>query len=318
MNEMIWRGVFPAVTTPFQDSGALDLDGFAAQIARQMEAGVHGIVVAGSLGEASTLSSSEKVALAKQALAVTSGRIPVLVGVADSNTISACRFAENLAAAGVQGLMVLPPLNYLADPEECAAHFRQIAEAANLDVMIYNNPVSYGIDVKPDQLAKLAEDARFVAVKESSDDIRRLTDIRNQLGDRYQLFCGVDNLAFESLVSGADGWVAGLVCAYPRETVALYHLALNGRLAEARALYRWFMPLLHLDVSPRLVQNIKAAMAFEGCGNEIVRAPRQTLSGKNRNRVLGILEAAQSQRDQIEGILEMKEAKEVTGESQLC
>ena len=318
MTDMIWRGVFPAVTTPFLESGALDLEGFATQISRQLDAGVHGIVLGGSLGEASTLSPSEKLSLAKQALAVTSGRVPVLAGVADSSTLSACRFAEDLASLGVQGLMVLPPLNYMADGDECIGHFRQIADACGLDIMVYNNPVSYGIDVTPDQLAELAADPRFVAVKESSDDIRRLTDIRNLLDDRFQLFCGVDNLAFESLVTGADGWIAGLVCAYPRETVALYNLTLNGCLNEARKLYRWFMPLLHLDVSAKLVQNIKAAMAFEGCGNEVVRLPRKALTGEARTRVLGILEKAREDREQIEDILEMKDAEEVHSESQLC
>lgn len=311
MSFPLWQGVFPAVTTPFKPDLSVDFDALGNQIEWQLANGVHGIILSGSLGEGSTLEDSEKIALVKTALEVTKGNCPVLLCLASSSTLNGCRLAEKAAHAGAAGLMVLPPLNYRSDAAETMAHFRQIAQAANLPIMIYNNPVSYGVDVSPQDLLTMADDPRFVAVKESSDDVRRITDLFNSVGNRYQLFTGVDNLAMESLVMGAHGWVAGLVCAYPRETVAIYNLIQNGCIAEARRIYRWFMPLLHLDVSAKLVQNIKLAQHFVGKGTEIVRPPRQILSGSEREAVMATLKRAQTAAAEIAPLLDLASAKGV-------
>lgn len=313
-----WEGVFPAVTTPFKPDYSLDLDLFASQVSWQLAAGVHGIIVSGSLGEASTLESDEKLELVKSASQVSAGKAPVLVCVSESSTLRACRFAEAAANAKADGLMVLPPLNYKADPKETINHFRAIADACDLPIMVYNNPVSYGIDVTPDQFQEMADNPQFVAIKESSDDIRRITDLFNAVGNRYQIFSGVDNLGMESVLMGAHGWVAGLVCAYPRETVAIYNLVLNGRLEEARQLYRWFMPLLHLDVHAKLVQNIKLAQEFVGQGNDTVRPPRAPLEGAERAGVMETLNRAKAAYENVSWILDLEDAKEVRHEGQLC
>ncbi len=291
-----WQGVFPAVTTKFTEDGRLDPGAQVRHTEAMIAAGVHGLIVCGSLGESSTLSPEDKLAVLCTVREAAGGRVPVLCGIAERATADACRFAERAAAEGADGFMLLPPMLYRSDRRETLTFLRTVAAATDRPIMLYNNPVAYGVDVTPEMFAELADEPRFVAIKESSDDVRRITDIVNLVGDRYRIFCGVDDIALEALLLGADGWVAGLVCAFPEETVALYELARAGRLAEARALYRWFMPLLHLDVSTKLVQNIKLAEAMVGLGTEHVRPPRLPLEGEERARVREIIAAALAKR----------------------
>lgn len=294
--EVNWSGVFPAVTTKFTADDALDYAEMERHFAAQLEAGVHGIIVTGSLGESSVLSLDEKQEILKVAVAVSAGRVPVLAGVAETTTAKARWSVEQGVKNGADGFMLLPGMLYKSDPRETMQHFRTVAQASEKPIMIYNNPVAYGVDVTPEMFEELADEPTFVALKESSDNVRRITDIYNRVGDRYRIFTGVDNLAFESLVLGAVGWVAGLVCAFPRETVVLYDLVQAGRIEEARTLYRWFMPLLHLDVSTKLVQNIKLAEAMVGLGNERVRAPRLPLVGAEREHVKQVIADALARR----------------------
>ena len=292
MQRADWRGVFPAITTKFDVKGGVNLAAVAADVAFQLDAGVHGIVCCGSLGEASTLDADEKIAIARAAKAAAGGRAPVILTIAEDSTRAAARMAECAAEAGMDGLMVLPAMRYVASPREVIAHYRAVAAASGLDTMIYNNPTAYGIDVTPAMLAEMADEKRFVAIKESSGDVRRITDLINLTGDRYALFTGVDDLALESLMLGAVGWVAGLVCAFPNETVALYDLVRAGRIDEARNLYRWFMPLLHLDVSLRFVQNIKLVEHLVRGTSLTVRAPRLELIGAEKAAVEAVVAAA--------------------------
>lgn len=294
-----WTGVLPAVTTKFTADDRLDIAEIERCFALQVEAGVHGLIVAGSLGEASTLEPEEKIEVLKTALRVANGRIPVLLTVAQGSTRAACKLAEDGARAGAAGFMVLPGIPYKSEPRETAAHYRTVARAGGLPVMIYNNPVAYGVDIPPAMLTELADEPLFTAIKESSDDIRRVSEIKSRCGDRFAVLTGVDNLALESLAMGADGWVAGLVVAYPRETVAIYELARAGRMAEAIAIYRWFRPLLDLDVSARLVQNIKLVEALVIGSNDRCRAPRIALEGTERARLTTIIEAAEARRPKL-------------------
>jgi 4-hydroxy-tetrahydrodipicolinate synthase len=287
-----WQGVFPAVTTRFNADQTLDRDGTAAGIRHQLDAGVDGIIVCGSLGEASTLLADEKLEVAAIAREVCAGRVPVLLTVAEDSTRAACTLARDAARQGIDGLMVLHGLRYLSDEVETVAHLRAVADAGGVPLMIYNNPIAYGVDVGVSALAELARDPLFVAVKESSGDIRRVTEIRRELGDRYRVFCGVDNLALEALMMGADGWVAGLCCAFPRETVAIHRAWREQRFDDALSIYRWFAPLLALDVSTKLVQNIKLAEAMVGVGTEHVRLPRLPLRGAERAAVVATVERA--------------------------
>ncbi len=287
-----WAGVYPAVTTKFKDDFSLDFDGMERHFSTQIDAGVHGMVVSGTLGENGSLSASEKQDVLRLAVSVSNGRIPVLAGVAENTTAEATRVVKKASRNGADGVMLLPAMLYPADERETLTHFRTVARTSDLPIMIYNNPIAYKVDVTPEMFAELAEEPAFVAIKESSDDVRRITDIYNQVGDRYQLFTGVDNIALESLMLGAVGWVAGLVCAFPKETVAIYELTKSGRIDEALSIYRWFMPLLHLDVSTKLVQNIKLAESIEGIGTETVRAPRLPLAGNERTRVTALIENA--------------------------
>jgi 4-hydroxy-tetrahydrodipicolinate synthase len=290
-----WRGVFPAALTQFGAGGELDRPATMSQLDALIAGGAHGLVLLGTLGENSSLEADEKRDVIRAAVERVAGRVPVLAGVAECTTAAACRFAADGERLGLNGLMVLPAMVYKSDPRETAAHFRAVAAASGLPVMIYNNPISYGVDLPPEALAELADEPKFVAVKESSDDVRRITDIVNLLGDRFAVFCGVDDLALEAILLGADGWVAGLVNAFPAETRKLWDLATTGRLAEARALYRWFMPLLHLDTHVKLVQYIKLAAQECGLGTEAVRMPRMPLTGAERDRVLRIIRAQRAQ-----------------------
>lgn len=287
----MWHGVIPAVTTKFNEDGALDMAEMERCFGLQMDAGCDGLIACGSLGEGPMLSHAERIEVLRLAKQV-SGARPALLTVAEAATRDACVLAEKAARAGADGLMVVPSTIYHSNHRETVVTLRAIAAAGDLPIMIYSNRLAYRVDVTCDMLEELADDARFVAVKESSDDIRRSTEIINRLGKRYDLFTGVDNLAFEALSVGAVGWVAGLVVAFPKETVAIYRLMKEGRSAEALAIYRWFRPLLDLDVSTYLVQNIKLAEALAIGSNERVRAPRLPLAGEQRVRVEAIVRAA--------------------------
>lgn len=296
MSNVRWQGVFPAVTSKFHADETLDFEAMRKHFSFLIDNGVHGLVTCGSLGEASTLTLEEKLAVTRCAVEVSGGRIPVLANVSETSTREALRFIKEAVALGVDGFMLMPSLIYVADSREAMQSIRTMAEAAAKPCMIYNNPVAYRVDLKPEHMAELADCKWLVAIKESSDDIRRVTDLRNALGDRYQLFIGVDDLSFEALALGADGLLAGLVTAFPRETVALYDLMKAGKWQEALALYQWFTPLLHLDVSTKLVQNIKLAETLAGVGNEHVRRPRLPLAGAERERCAAIIEAQLAKR----------------------
>ena len=287
-----WHGVFPALATQFQAGQSLDLAGTNQHLEKLLKAGVHGIIMLGTVGENCSLEYSEKLDVLRAAVQQVAGRVPVLTGVAECSTTLACRFAADAQKAGVDGLMVLPAMVYKSDPRETMAHFRAVAKATDLPILCYNNPVSYGVDITPAMFADLADEPRFVAIKESSENVRRITDLKNRCGDRYLLFCGVDDLILESVLLGATGWVAGLVNAFPEEAVLLWDLATRGKYEAALRIYRWFTPLLHLDTHPKLVQYIKLAMAETGLGSEIVRAPRLPLVGQEREDVLMIIRQA--------------------------
>jgi dihydrodipicolinate synthase/N-acetylneuraminate lyase len=285
----IWEGVLPAVTTKFNADFSIDRAWTQKNIEAQIAAGVDGIIVCGSLGEASTLSLDEKLEVVDIAVDASRGRVPVLLTIAENSTLDGCRQAENGVKHGAAGYMVLPGLRYVSDRRETLNHFRMVAAASPLPIMVYNNPLAYGVDVTPKMFAELADEPKFVAIKESAGDVRRFTELINATGDRYAVFCGVDNLAMEAILMGAQGWVAGLVCAFPDETVAIFRLLKAGRIEEARAIYRWFAPLLALDVSTKLVQNIKLAEAIVGLGTEPVRPPRLPLAGDERREVEALI-----------------------------
>ena len=294
----MWHGVIPAVTTKFNEDDSLDFAEMERCFKLQMDAGCDGLIACGSLGEGPMLSHEERIAVLRVAKQATGGR-PALLTVAEAATRDACALAEKAARAGADGLMVVPSTIYHTNHGETVATLRAIAAAGDLPIMIYSNRLAYRVDVTTDMLEELADDPRFVAVKESSDDIRRSTEIINRLGARYDLFTGVDNLAFEALAVGAVGWVAGLVVAFPHETVAIYRLMRAGRHSEARDIYRWFRPLLDLDVSTYLVQNIKLAEAMSIGSNERVRAPRMPLAGEQRARAERIIRTALETRPQL-------------------
>ncbi|MBI3209506.1 MAG: dihydrodipicolinate synthase family protein [Candidatus Solibacter usitatus] len=287
-----WSGVYPAVTTQFRPDESIDFEATARHLEALLKAGVHGLILLGSVGENTALDYDEKLAVLKQMLAVVKGRVPVLTGVAEITTRTACRFARDAEKAGVDGLMVLPAMIYKADRREALAHFRSVAHASGLPIMIYNNPPAYYVDTTPEMFVELMDEPTIVAIKESSDNVRRITDIVNLCGDRYILFSGVDDLVLESVLLGAKGWVSGLVNAFPHENRALWDLATSGRWEEARELYRWYTPLLHLDTKIKLVQYIKLCMAEVGLGSEVTRAPKLAIEGAEREEVLRIIRAA--------------------------
>ena len=292
MSDSPWRGVYSAITTKMDAHENADLAAVAADVAFQIEAGVDAVICCGSLGEASTLSADEKIAVGRAARDAAGGRVKVMMTVAEDSTRAGARLAERAAELDLDGLMVLPAMRYVSTPRETMTHFRTMARATDLPIMVYNNPVAYAVDITPAMFADLADEPNFVSMKESSGDVRRITDIVNRVGDRYAIFTGVDDVALESLMLGAVGWVAGLVCAFPRETVAIYRLAEAGRYAEAREIYRWFMPLLHLDVSHRFVQNIKVVEGIVRGTSTVVRAPRLELEGEELERIEETVAAA--------------------------
>lgn len=293
-----WAGVYTAITTKMDAAQEVDLAGVRADVAFQIENGVDGIICCGSIGEASTLTADEKMAIAGAVKEAADGR-PVLLTVAEDSTRAAVKLAEQAAAAGMDGLMLLPAMRYVSDRRETIQHFRTVARATGLPIMVYNNPIAYAVDITPEMFAEMADETNFVAIKESSGDVRRITDIMNTVGDRYDIFTGVDDLALESLMLGAVGWVAGLVCAFPRETVAIHKLVAAGRIPEALEIYRWFMPLLHLDVSLRFVQNVKLAEAIVRGTSTTVRQPRLELQGAERDRVETIVRTALAKRPDL-------------------
>ncbi|MEZ7846774.1 MAG: dihydrodipicolinate synthase family protein [Rhodospirillales bacterium] len=294
-----WSGVFPALMTEFNKDGSLDLDGTQRHIKSCMDAGIEGLVMLGTLGENASLRAEEKETVLKAAVEATGGKIPVLSGVAEYTTELGLEHAARAKRAGCEGLMVLPSMVYQQDQREGQAHFNAIANGANLPVMIYNNPVSYKLDMTPESFVEMSVNNNIVAVKESSNDSRRMTDMINACGDRYAMFCGVDDLVLENLMFGATGWVSGLVNSFPKEAVALYTYAKAGNMEEAVALYRWFMPLLHLDVDVKLVQYIKLANQMTSEGSEWVRRPRMELIGDERKKVEAIVQKALDTRPNI-------------------
>ncbi|WP_299779138.1 dihydrodipicolinate synthase family protein [uncultured Formosa sp.] len=285
-----WKGVMPAVTTKFTSDDKLDLKMFIKNIEAQVEAGVEGIILGGTLGEASTLNDDEKKILIETTVDFVNGKIPVIINVAEQTTKGAIEAANKAEKYGAAGLMMLPPMRYKANNRETVIYFSEVAKRTSLPIMIYNNPIDYGIEVTLDMFDELQKHENIQAIKESTRDISNITRIRNRFGNRYRVLTGVDTLGLESTLMGADGWVAGLVCAFPAETVAVYKLAKAGKLKEALEIYRWFLPILELDISPQLVQNIKLAEVYTGIGTEQVRAPRLPLHGAERTRVIKIIE----------------------------
>lgn len=291
--EFEWKGVMPALTTKFDENDNLDLDLFEKNVRAQLDAGVSGLILGGTLGEASTLEPDELKALTQKALEIANGSIPVILNVAEGSTRRAVKAVTTAEASGAKGLMLLPPMRYKPTGKETEAYIREIAGSTHLPIMVYNNPVDYGTEVTLDMFESLMKDCPNIqAVKESTRDVSNVTRIKNAFGDRLKILCGVDTLALESLAMGADGWVAGLVCAFPRETVAIYALAKAGQMDTALEIYRWFLPLLELDINPQLVQNIKLAEKMVGLGSEAVRRPRLPLFGTERQRVISVIERA--------------------------
>ncbi|MBX7134122.1 MAG: dihydrodipicolinate synthase family protein [Fimbriimonadaceae bacterium] len=284
---MHWHGVFPAITTPFKPDLIIDHEFLAKHVKWLVEAGCKGIVPLGSLGEAATLTFDEKVAILETC--VEAVQVPIVAGVSGLSTKEAVELAKAAKGAGCQGLMVLPPYVYRGDWRETRAHLEAIISATNLSCMLYNNPIAYGTDILPTQIAELAAHANLHAVKESSADIRRVTAIREILGDRLAIFVGVDDILLEGVEAGAVGWIAGLVSAFPKESVDLFNFAMEGRIQEARGLYEWFLPLLRLDTVPKFVQLIKLVQEEVGMGSERVRPPRLELVGPDREATLALI-----------------------------
>jgi len=307
-----WKGVMPAVTTKFDDFDQLDLEAFEINIRAQIDAGVHGIILGGTLGEASTLTLEEKRVLVRKTVSLTDGKVPVIINIAEQSTRSAIEMAKMAEEDGASGLMMLPPMRYKADDRETVTYFRKVAQSTVLPIMIYNNPVDYGIEVTLDMFEELLESCDNIqAVKESTRDISNINRIRNRFGDRLAILCGVDTLALESLLIGADGWVAGLVCAFPAETVAIYELSKAGRVEEAIEIYRWFLPLLELDINTKLVQNIKLAEVATGIGTENVREPRLPLAGEEREKVLEIIDQSLRTRPELPNYKKIRSIEQI-------
>ncbi len=291
MQKSDFRGVLPALTTKMTADQEVDLAAVKADVTFQIDAGVDGVIMCGSLGEASSLDRDEKIAIAKAAIETAAGRVPVLLTIAEDSTRNGAALAAEAERIGCEGLMVLPAMRYLADDREVVAHYRAIAAASGLPIIVYNNPIAYGIDISADMLREMADEPKFVAIKESTGDTRRINETIAALGDRYQLLTGVDDLALESLILGCNGWIAGLVVAFPRETVAIYRLLQAGRINEALEIYRWFLPLLHMDIGPKFVQNIKLVEHLVRGTSTVTRAPRLPLVGAELAHVTAVTQA---------------------------
>jgi 1-pyrroline-4-hydroxy-2-carboxylate deaminase len=289
MSKPTWTGVYPAVTTKFHEDQSLDLDLFVFNIKEQIKAGVHGIIICGSLGENGVLNNQEKFAMLSSAREAMGSELPLIMTVAECVTKDALAFVNESRTLGADGFMLLPPMRYPADDREAIYYMHKVADHGQLPTMIYNNPLAYRTFINLDMFADFAKNPLFESTKESTGDIRYMTDLINRFGTRFKIMSGVDNLALESLLMGADGWIAGLVDAFPRETVVIYELAKQGRIAEAREIYRWFFPMLELDVTTKFVQNIKLAEVATGLGSEWVREPRLPLVGAEREKVLNTI-----------------------------
>lgn len=283
--KILWKGVFPAVTTKFNSDESIDFELFSKNISAQIDAGVNGLILGGTLGESGVLTKAEKFELVTEAIKTVSGKIPVILNVAEQRTIDAVNYVKEAEKLGASGFMLLPPLRYQSDENETVEYISTVANATSLPIMMYNNPIDYKTEITLRMFEKLAVHQNIQSVKESTRDISNVTRMKNVFGDRYKILTGVDTLAMESLCMGADGWVAGLVCAFPKETVAIFNLIQEGKIAEARKIYQWFLPLLELDIHPKLVQYIKLAETLAGLGSENVRKPRLTLIGEERERI---------------------------------
>ncbi len=303
MMSFVWEGVFPALLTPFTRDEELDIRLFEKNLAAQAEAGVSGVIIGGSLGEASTITEAEKGLLVEAALRYPGKAFPVIVNIAEGSTHEAIRQARLAEQWGASGLMLLPPMRYKTDARETISFFSSVAAATGLPIMIYNNPIDYKVEVTLDMFETLSGIANIQAVKESTRDLTNITRMHNRFGNRFRLLCGVDTIAVEELLMGADGWVAGLADAFPRETVAVYRLVKGGKIEEARKIFRWFLPLLELDIHPKLVQYIKLAAAHTGLGSEYVRAPRLQLEGAERAGILRIIADAIATRPKLNDYL---------------
>jgi 4-hydroxy-tetrahydrodipicolinate synthase len=291
-----WSGVLPAAVTHFHGDQTLNLPATMQHVESMIAAGIHGLIMLGTVGENCSLEYHEKLEVLKATVQHVGKRIPVLTGVAECTTRLASRFAEDAAKIGIDGLMLLPAMVYKSDARETITHYRAVAKCTDLPIMCYNNPVSYGVDITPSMFLEMADEPKFIAIKESSENVRRITDLKNVCGDRYQLLCGVDDLVLESLLLGATGWVSGLVNAFPHENRLLWDLATSGKWNEAREVYRWYTPLLHLDTHVKLVQYIKLAVAECGYGSELTRAPRLPLTGAEREQILQVIRTAKANR----------------------
>jgi 4-hydroxy-tetrahydrodipicolinate synthase len=301
--EEIFRGVFPAVTTQFDDQHNVDLPATQKVIDGLVRDGVHGLVLMGTVGENNSLRTEEKMSLLEAAKEVVDGRVPILSGVSQFTTEEAQDYVRAAERIGIDGLMVLPAMVYVPDQAELEQHFRLVASATNLPIMLYNNPASYRVSISVETLARLADVDNIVCIKESAEDTRRFTDLINACGERFIVFAGLDDMAFEGLVLGAKGWVSGLTNAFPRESVALYELIERGEIEKAQALYRWFMPLLHFDSKPKLVQYIKLAEQVMERGSERVRLPRMILSGDEREDLISTVREAEATRPDLNALL---------------
>jgi dihydrodipicolinate synthase/N-acetylneuraminate lyase len=300
------NGIYPALTTKFTSNDELDLPLFEKNLQAQINAGIDGVILGGTLGESSVLSTDEKEKLVKFAIEKVAGKIPVILNIAEGSTREALQQVEYAKTWGADGLMALPPMRYKSDHRETVQWFKTIANATDLPIIVYNNPVDYKTLITLEMFDEMKECKNIEAVKESTRDVTNVTRMRNRFGNRYKILCGVDPLAVEELCLGADGWVAGLVCAFPKETVAIYRLIKAGRIEEATNIYRWFMPLLELDIHPKLVQYIKLAEAQEGIGSEAVRAPRLTLAGEEREAILKTINDGIASRPKLPDYLSIK------------
>lgn len=291
-----WQGVYPAISTQFNEDGSINFASNTRMLEQLILDGINGIIALGTIGENASLSAEEKRAFLKHTVDTVAGRIPVIAGCTENTAQLAIQYVQDVEAIGVDGVMLLPAVVYRGTDREVLTHYQMVARATRLPIMIYNNPVSYGVDINLDMTAILANEPNIVAIKESTTDTRRLTELQSRFGDRFTLFCGVDDIALESLLLGATGWISGLTNVFPRESVTLYKLARAGRIEEAREIYRWFMPLLRLDTIPTLVQCIKFAEQLAGRGSEQVRMPRMTLIGDERAYVEKVVGEAMANR----------------------
>lgn len=291
-----WAGVFPAATTQFDANLQVDLPATQAVQSALVRDGVHGLVLLGTVGENNSLNADEKRAVLRAAVEAVGGKVPLITGVSEFTTASAIAYARDAERIGVDGLMVLPGMVYVPTPAELEQHFRSVAQATGLPIMLYNNPPAYRVNIDLGTLGRLSEQRNIVAIKESAPDPRRFTDLFNAFGERFVLFAGLDDIAFEGLCLGARGWVSGLTNAFPRESLLFYEALCAGDLERARRIYRWFMPLLHLDAEHDLVQSIKLAEAIMGRGSERVRPPRLPLAGQRREQVAEMVKRAAATR----------------------